>query len=95
MSRTVTLTIADHEVAALADATADAQSKPITARYAGLVSLLRKLDPRSPTLAQPDRAAGAVTPKTTRALLAEHEPEIDAELVRRRTSRSPAHGGSL
>jgi hypothetical protein len=32
--------------------------------------------------------------KTTRALLAEHESEIDAEIARRRSSSCPNNGGT-
>lgn len=86
MSRTITLTISDDEVAALASATEHAQREPGTAWHGDLASLLGKLERRT---------AGTSTAKPTSALLAEHAPEIDAELARRRSSSIPAHGGSL
>ena len=86
MPRTVTLTITDDEVAVLASAAEHAQRTP-AAWNAGLASLLGKLDRRI--------ARTAPTTKPTSALLAEHEPELDAELARRRSSGSSAHGGSL
>ena len=86
MPRTVTLTVTDDEVAALASAAEHAQRAP-AAWNAGLASLLGKFDRRVARIAP--------TTKQTSALLAEHAPEIDAELARRRSSSSPAHGGSL
>jgi len=86
MPRTVTLTITDDEVAALASAAEHAQRAP-AAWNAGLASLLGKLDRRT---ARNTRAS-----KPTSELLAEHEPDLDAEIARRRSSSCPAHGGSL
>ena len=87
MPRIVTLTITDDEVAALASATELAQREPATAWHGELASLLGKLERRA--------AGHTSSTKPTSALLAEHAPEIDAELARRRSSSSPAHGGSL
>jgi hypothetical protein len=95
MPHTLTLTITDDEIAALDRATWHAQTGAPAGRCApGLLSLLRKVAPNSPTLAELDRIARNAAVKTTSELLAEHGSDIDAEIARRRSSPEVVAGGS-
>lgn len=92
----LTLTITDEEIDALERATWHAHFSGTPNKHgSGLVSLLRKISPASPALAELDRIARNATTRTTSELLAEHSREIDAELVRRWASPEVVGGGSL
>ncbi|TMQ04652.1 MAG: hypothetical protein E6J90_50935 [Deltaproteobacteria bacterium] len=93
MPQTLTLTITDDEITALASATGHTQTRnPGVAE--GLRSLLRKLAPDSPTLAELNRIARTAAVKTTNELLAEHGADLDAEIARRRSAPEVVAGGS-
>ncbi|TMQ13041.1 MAG: hypothetical protein E6J90_11350 [Deltaproteobacteria bacterium] len=95
MPQTLTLTITDDEIAALDRATWHAQTgAPVGRSAPGLVSLLRKVAPHSPTLAELARIARTAAVKTTNELLAEHGADLDAEIARRRSAPEIVAGGS-